>query len=141
MLIPAVIESAYESHQRRVKEKQDALGKDSDNNSPKEGRIGSGLIQFMWAVYLIIGTLIYTSIMAVTVLELFAWVMLSAAVAVFSKCLGFLLCALVEKQSSKMTSSESSSGVKMATNETKNLMTAGLSETAPGSELRDDQAY
>jgi hypothetical protein len=110
--------------------KQDAPRKGSDNNSSKEGSIGSALVQFMWAIYGIAGTLIYTSIMAVAVIELFVWVMLSVAVAAFSKCLGFFLCALVEKQSSKMTSPESSGLMETATNETKSHMTAYLSEVA-----------
>ena len=46
----------------------------------------------------IAGTLVYSSIMAVTVIELFAWVAVSCATTAVSKLLAFLLCMALEKR-------------------------------------------
>lgn len=56
------------------------------------------LVQLVWNVYYVAGTLVYTSIMAVTVIELFVWVMTSVAVTAASKLLGFFLCMAAEKR-------------------------------------------
>lgn len=56
------------------------------------------LVQLMWAIYYIAGTLVYTSIMAVTVLELAVWVALSAAFSASCKMLAFFLCLRNEKR-------------------------------------------
>jgi hypothetical protein len=53
-------------------------------------------VQLCWAVFYIAGTLIYTSIMAVTVVELFVWVAVSCAVAGMSKLLSFFVCISIE---------------------------------------------
>ncbi|KAL4810484.1 hypothetical protein BDV18DRAFT_156844 [Aspergillus unguis] len=52
-------------------------------------------VQFAWAVYYIIGTLVFTSIMAVTPIELFVWVVTMAAVTASSKLLALYVCLLV----------------------------------------------
>ncbi|KAF2177601.1 hypothetical protein K469DRAFT_755037 [Zopfia rhizophila CBS 207.26] len=49
-------------------------------------------VQLAWGVYYIAGTLIFTSIMAVTVIELVVWVGLGFAVSGTSKLLAFFLC-------------------------------------------------
>ena len=46
----------------------------------------------MWAVYYAAGTLIFNSIMAVTVIELFVWVILSCVTVAAGKMLAFRLC-------------------------------------------------
>ena len=66
--------------------------------SPIPGRGMNWLIQLCWAIYYIAGTLVYTSIMAVTVIELFVWVVVSVEVAAASKMLAFFLCILHEKR-------------------------------------------
>ncbi|KAI9760571.1 MAG: hypothetical protein M1840_002386 [Geoglossum simile] len=135
-LVPAAVESV---HHRRAKKKaqstnsntlkQNAPGKHRDNGSSEEESIGSALVQFLWAIYSIAGALLYTAIMGVAVLELFAWVMLSVAVAAFSKCLGFLLCALAEKPGSKVASPPPSGGMETAMDGTKGSMTADSRES------------
>ncbi|KMU85250.1 hypothetical protein CIHG_03034 [Coccidioides immitis H538.4] len=45
-----------------------------------------------WAIYYTAGTLIYTSIMAVTVLELFVWVAIQLCVTAASKLLALYIC-------------------------------------------------
>jgi hypothetical protein len=54
-------------------------------------------VQMAWAVYYIAGTLVFTSIMAVTVPELVCWVGLGFAVSGCSKVLAFFLCLVFEK--------------------------------------------
>ena len=56
------------------------------------------LVQLIWAVYYIAGTLVYTSVMAVTVVELAVWVALSAAFTASCKLLAFFLCLLIERR-------------------------------------------
>ena len=65
--------------------------------SPIQGRGKTWLVQFVWAIYYIAGTLVYTSIMAVTVVELVAWVMASIAATAASKLLAFFVCMAIEK--------------------------------------------
>ena len=48
-------------------------------------------------MYYTAGTLIYASIMAVTVIELTVWVLVSVAVAAAYKLLAFFLCMYHEK--------------------------------------------
>lgn len=69
-----------------------------EDTSPVQGRGKLWLVQLMWAIYYVAGTLVYTSIMAVTVIELFLWVVVSIAVTAASKILAFFLCMAVEKR-------------------------------------------
>ena len=66
--------------------------------SPIQGRGKAWLVQFVWAIYYIAGTLVYTSITGVTVIELFVWVVVSIAVTVASKFLAFFLCLAMERR-------------------------------------------
>ncbi|KAG8528948.1 uncharacterized protein KY384_006637 [Bacidia gigantensis] len=66
--------------------------------SPIQGRGKPWLVQLVWAVYYICGTLFYTSIVAVTVIELCVWVMTSIAVTAASKLLAFFICTAFEKR-------------------------------------------
>ncbi|KAF2255318.1 hypothetical protein BU26DRAFT_547286 [Trematosphaeria pertusa] len=54
-------------------------------------------VQMAWGIYYIAGTLIFTSIMAVTVVELICWVGLGFAVTGCSKILAFFLCLVFEE--------------------------------------------
>ncbi|KAF1953914.1 hypothetical protein CC80DRAFT_494166 [Byssothecium circinans] len=54
-------------------------------------------VQMAWGVYYIAGTLVFTSIMAVTVVELVCWVGLGFAVTGWSKVLAFFLCLVFEE--------------------------------------------
>ena len=49
-------------------------------------------IRFIWSIYYAAGTLVYSSIMAVTVVELVVWVILSCLTVAASKMLAFRLC-------------------------------------------------
>jgi hypothetical protein len=53
-------------------------------------------VQMAWSIYYIAGTLIFTSIMAVTVIELVVWVMLGLATSGCSKVLALFLCLAYE---------------------------------------------
>lgn len=57
------------------------------------------ITQLIWAIYYIIGTLIYTSISTVTVIELFVWVVVSFATTAFGRLLAFALCMSCEARS------------------------------------------
>lgn len=57
------------------------------------------IMQLIWAIYYIIGTLIYTSISTVTVIELFVWVVVSFATTAFGRLLAFALCMSFEARS------------------------------------------
>jgi uncharacterized membrane protein YciS (DUF1049 family) len=54
-------------------------------------------VQMAWGIYYVAGTLVFTSIMAVTVVELVVWVVLGLATAAFSKILAFFLCLVFEE--------------------------------------------
>ena len=69
-----------------------------EDASPVQGRGKAWLVQLLWAVYYIAGTLVYTSIVAVTVIELVVWVGASIAVTSASKFLGFFLCVAIERK-------------------------------------------
>ena len=56
------------------------------------GREEGWFVQFTWAVYYTAGTLIFSSIMLVTVVELVAWLVAAGAVTAASKMLGYKLC-------------------------------------------------
>jgi hypothetical protein len=53
-------------------------------------------VQMAWSIYYIAGTLVFTSIMAVTVPELVVWVVLGLTTAACSKILAFFLCLIFE---------------------------------------------
>lgn len=67
-----------------------------EGSSAIQGRGMVWPIQFTWAVYYITGTLIYSSIMAVTVIELFVWVVASISAAFMSKAVGVAICTFYE---------------------------------------------
>lgn len=64
--------------------------------SPVQGRGKVWLVQLVWAIYYIAGTLVYTSIVAVTVIELVVWVATSIATTAASKLLAFFICMATE---------------------------------------------
>lgn len=63
-----------------------------------QGADEAWFVQLTWAVYYIAGTLVFTSIAAVTVIELFAWVVIGFTVTGASKLLAFFLALYVEKE-------------------------------------------
>ena len=64
-------------------------------------------VQLSWGIYYIAGTLIFTSLMGVTVIELVCWVGLSCMVTGSSKLLAFFLCLVFEKTGEKGNAQES----------------------------------
>ncbi|KAF2669444.1 hypothetical protein BT63DRAFT_261161 [Microthyrium microscopicum] len=80
------------------------LSQNGQNKSLTRSQIASAvqgaeewwIVQLVWAIYYIAGTLVFTSIMAVTVIELFVWVMTGFAVTGASKLLALLLCMSFE---------------------------------------------
>lgn len=83
---------------RQTKSKAEASedGRFEESASAIQGAGEWWVIQLIWAIYYIAGTLIYTSIMAVTVIELFVWVVVSFAVTGASKLLALFLCLASE---------------------------------------------
>ena len=63
------------------------------NLSAVQGGKEKWWIQFMWAVYYAAGTLVFSSIMAVTVIELVVWVILSCCTVAASRSLALRLCS------------------------------------------------
>ncbi|KAL3428430.1 hypothetical protein PVAG01_01939 [Phlyctema vagabunda] len=76
--------------QSQVKEK--AATKELAEASAVPGRGMSWPIQLSWAIYYIAGTLLYSAIMAVTVVELVVWVFASMFAAAMSKALAMSIC-------------------------------------------------
>ena len=106
-LLPAgvhVVCSKFRRRQQREKEEkifglvQAEVPDKSELISAVQGGDEWWVVQMCWAVYYVAGTLIYTSIMAVTVIELFAWVMVSAVVAGMSKLVAFYTCFVLMKR-------------------------------------------
>jgi hypothetical protein len=54
-------------------------------------------VQMAWSIYYIAGTLIFTSIMAVTIIELLVWVVLCVAATSASRLLAFYICLIFEE--------------------------------------------
>lgn len=82
---------------------------DTNSNKFSQSKEGSGtseskdqeseewwIVQLVWAIYNIAGTLVFTSIMAVTVLELFVWVVVCFAATGASKMLAYFICLAFE---------------------------------------------
>jgi len=69
-----------------------------DDTSAIQGHDQPWPLQLTWSIYYIAGMLAHSSIMAVTVLELFVWVMTSVAATTAGKFLAFFLCVLMEKK-------------------------------------------
>ncbi|KAF2259223.1 hypothetical protein CC78DRAFT_592855 [Lojkania enalia] len=85
-LIPAAIHAIFADLERKKKIISAVQGADED-----------WPVQLAWGVYYIAGTLVFTSIMAVTVVELVIWVGLGFGVTGTSKLLAFFLCLVFEK--------------------------------------------
>ncbi|KAE9364731.1 hypothetical protein N431DRAFT_550155 [Stipitochalara longipes BDJ] len=105
-IFPAALETAFRRPERRGNAPE-AISQPNaaDDESPVQGRGKPWLIQLVWAIYYIAGTLVYSSIMAVTVIELFVWVITSIALTAASKFLAFFLCMAVERKPRKTSNS------------------------------------
>lgn len=119
-LVPGLLSSRFANHRRRSCERgvssrcldreqspfndnyANTTGSDQDtkNTSSIQAPHEIWWMQIVWGIYYIAGSLCFSSIMAVTVLELVVWVTLSLATAACSKMFGFGLCLLFEKTGS-----------------------------------------
>ena len=79
----------------------------TDQNSPVSSMLSAvqgqdewWIVQLFWAIYYIAGTLVYTSIMAVTVPELVVWVCVSVALTAACKFTALTICLLFENGTS-----------------------------------------
>lgn len=90
VIIPGAIHVLFEMHRRRAV--KDGSGSVGTRASAVQGADQQWPVQFSWGIYYIIGTLVYTSIMAVTPLELFVWVITMAAVTGAGKMLALYIC-------------------------------------------------
>ncbi|KAF2034606.1 hypothetical protein EK21DRAFT_85194 [Setomelanomma holmii] len=80
-----------------VKEKEAEAERKEKVSSAVQGVDEDWPVQMAWAVYYIAGSLIFTSIMAVTVVELVVWVGLGFAGTGSSKILAFFFCLVFEQ--------------------------------------------
>ncbi|KMU79657.1 hypothetical protein CISG_02075 [Coccidioides immitis RMSCC 3703] len=88
-VLPAIVHTLFESWRRR----KDVNGQTKTGRpSAVQGVDEAWPVQLSWAIYYTAGTLIYTSIMAVTVLELFVWVAIQLCVTAASKLLALYIC-------------------------------------------------
>ncbi|KAF2648986.1 hypothetical protein K491DRAFT_669694 [Lophiostoma macrostomum CBS 122681] len=92
-LVPAAVHATFAKY-RRMREKNERKQKII---SAVQGADEDWPVQLSWGIYYIAGTLIWTSIMAITVAELVVWVGLGVAVSASSKLLAFFLCLFWEK--------------------------------------------
>ena len=75
----------------------------TDQNSPVSSMLSAvqgqdewWIVQLFWAIYYVAGTLVYTSIMAVTVPELVVWVCVSVVLTAACKFTALTICLLFE---------------------------------------------
>lgn len=88
-VFPAAVHTLFENWRRR----KDVAGQTkSGRPSAVQGVDEAWPVQLSWAIWYIAGTLVYTSIMAVTVLELFVWVSVQLCVTAASKLLALYIC-------------------------------------------------
>ncbi|KAJ6146167.1 hypothetical protein N7497_008149 [Penicillium chrysogenum] len=92
-VIPAAIHALFESFRRRGVKKGSESG--DTRASAVQGADQLWPVQMSWGIYYIIGTLVYTSIMAVTPLELFVWVVIMAVVSGTGKMLALYICLML----------------------------------------------
>ena len=100
-LVPATIHTLCAKLRRHREMRQQEKGRDisadtGEKVSAIQGANEDWPVQLSWAIYYIAGTLIWTSIMAVTVVELTVWVALGVTVSAISKILAFLICLAFE---------------------------------------------
>ncbi|KAL4961673.1 uncharacterized protein BDV14DRAFT_120908 [Aspergillus stella-maris] len=85
----------YQSHHHSSKRRPSSRNGEREKASAIQGADELWPVQFAWAVYYIIGTLVFTSIMAVTPLELFVWVVVLSVVTGASKMLALYICLVL----------------------------------------------
>lgn len=89
-----------ETHSRE--DRQEYGERETKADSAVQGADEDWPVQLSWGLYYIGGTLIFTSIMAVTVIELICWVGLCCALTATSKLLAFFLCLVFEEDTGEL---------------------------------------
>ena len=92
-IIPGAVHSLFASWRE---EKSGRAGRET----AVQGADEAWPVQLTWAIYYTAGTLVFTSIMAITVLELFVWVVVMFAVTGASKLLALYICLLLRNPAS-----------------------------------------
>ncbi|EER39178.1 conserved hypothetical protein [Histoplasma capsulatum H143] len=92
-ILPAFVHAVFAK--RRGGEKSDFDPMSTGSVSAVQGADEAWPVQLAWGVYYVAGTLIFTSIMAVTVAELVVWVFVQVAVTAASKMFALYICLLL----------------------------------------------
>ncbi|OJD19160.1 hypothetical protein AJ78_00860 [Emergomyces pasteurianus Ep9510] len=98
-VIPATIH-ALSTMQRRQGKSDGSDPLSTGSVSAVQGADEAWPVQLAWGIYYVAGTLIFTSIMAVTVVELTVWVFVQTAVTAASKMFALYLCLLLRNPDS-----------------------------------------
>lgn len=88
-------ETSYDHERSALQFSQSKEGSGTSESKDQESEEW-WIVQLVWAIYNIAGTLVFTSIMAVTVLELFVWVVVCFAATGASKMLAYFICLAFE---------------------------------------------
>ncbi|ODH52183.1 hypothetical protein GX48_01740 [Paracoccidioides brasiliensis] len=97
-IFPAIIHALFAIRRRRCKGGSDLVS--TGSVSAIQGAEEAWPVQLAWGVYYIAGTLVFTSIMAVTVAELAVWVFVQAVVTAASKIFALYICLLLRNPDS-----------------------------------------
>ncbi|KAH8430591.1 uncharacterized protein LDX57_008255 [Aspergillus melleus] len=88
-VVPAAVHVLFKTYWRR------GVKDGTSRASAVQGADEAWPVQFAWAIYYIIGTLVFTSIMAITPLELFVWVVIMSVLTGASKMLALYICLML----------------------------------------------
>ncbi|EEQ84610.1 hypothetical protein RJZ56_002032 [Blastomyces dermatitidis] len=92
-VFPAFVHALFAMRRTQVKGGSDSLT--TGSVSAVQGADEAWPVQLAWGIYYVAGTLVFTSIMAVTVVELTVWVFVQTAVTAASKVFALYLCLLL----------------------------------------------
>ncbi|PGG99573.1 hypothetical protein GX51_06222 [Blastomyces parvus] len=92
-VIPGLVHALFAMRRTEGKRASDSLT--TSSVSAVQGVEEAWPVQLAWGIYYVAGTLIYTSIMAVTVVELTVWVFVQVAVTAGSKIFALYICLLL----------------------------------------------
>ncbi|KAK5455098.1 hypothetical protein LTS15_005818 [Exophiala xenobiotica] len=106
-LLPSTFHVLCARHRLKYPKKDRQDLRLTDKNSPVSSMLSAvqgqdelWIVQLFWAIYYVAGTLVYTSIMAVTVPELVVWVCVSIALTAACKFTALTICLLFENRTS-----------------------------------------
>ncbi|OAX80291.1 hypothetical protein ACJ72_05378 [Emergomyces africanus] len=99
-VLPAMIHALFAMQRRQGKGSGGSDPLSTGSVSAVQGADEAWPVQLAWGIYYVAGTLIFTSIMAVTVVELTVWVFVQTAVTAASKMFALYLCLLLRNPDS-----------------------------------------